>query len=537
MEPAAALRDPDDDSELAAQVLFNKFVNAVSAMVNAMENGSGGRPRGFHVCAARGGVVLVGDTITLASVFIGPSIPTKAIFQQMVNPGSRSLQDAPVDQQYFLGRLEWYAGGGQELSAKSPAKVHVHGQLLCSRPTARVNMCCSTQVFEKINKRIDVMLPGASSDKFIFETTPFKVVLGLVSGLGDDGDGDGSDGGAVVARDVDHAYDLLSEGYEAGEIRDHAQALAGIEGIKKFATRVYCSSARFHAIHKELLKGDGRITDCYDVASYDNVPFVHLLIKDIMNALDLENEQTCASLFLSGDTSVSKTGLLKAVVGKVIGQGVVEVNNLESISGSNAALLKREPDLVLLMDDMEFSITANGTNASIASIKGVLEQGNSQVMRGVGCRSGKNFEIRLSTRKLGTCNDSTVEQLLGVEDVSDQHVAAIAKRLRFINVHDYQLPNGERVNICTRMDEDAKRALRDMGKRVTEHQCWPLYFINNGPPHPNADHPWAFPRGDSGQPPPTSAPPPPPRRRHRCHRCLGHSTGESARRRRVRWSR
>ena len=134
MAPAVALRDPDDDSELAAQVLFDKFVNAVSAMVNAMESGGSGQPRGFHVSAARGGVVLVGDTITLASVFVGPSLPTKTIFEQMVRPGSRSLQDAPVDQRYFLGRLCWYAGGGQELSAKSPAKVHVHGQLLCSRP-------------------------------------------------------------------------------------------------------------------------------------------------------------------------------------------------------------------------------------------------------------------------------------------------------------------------------------------------------------------------------------------------------------------
>ena len=46
-------------------------------------------------------------------------------------------------------------------------------------PTARVNMCCSAQMFENINDRIDVMLPGASSDKFIFETTPFKAILGL----------------------------------------------------------------------------------------------------------------------------------------------------------------------------------------------------------------------------------------------------------------------------------------------------------------------------------------------------------------------
>ena len=77
---AVALRDDDSDSELAAQDLFNKFVNAASAMVNATESGGSGQPRGFHVSAARGGVVLVRDTITLASVFVGPSLPTKTIF-------------------------------------------------------------------------------------------------------------------------------------------------------------------------------------------------------------------------------------------------------------------------------------------------------------------------------------------------------------------------------------------------------------------------------------------------------------------------
>ena len=45
-------------------------------------------------------------------------------------------------------------------------------------PTAHVNMCSSTQVFGKINDRVDVMLPGASPDKFIFETAPFKAILG-----------------------------------------------------------------------------------------------------------------------------------------------------------------------------------------------------------------------------------------------------------------------------------------------------------------------------------------------------------------------
>ena len=134
-ESAVALCDDDSNSELAAQDLFSKFVNAASAMVNATESGGSGQPRGFHVSAARGGVVvLVRDTITLASVFVGPSLPTKTIFQQIVRPGSRSLMDAPVDQRYFLGRLCWYDGGGQELSAKSPAKVHVHTSLFYSRP-------------------------------------------------------------------------------------------------------------------------------------------------------------------------------------------------------------------------------------------------------------------------------------------------------------------------------------------------------------------------------------------------------------------
>ena len=155
MAPAVALRDPGDDSELAAhsaKVLFDKFADAVSMMVNAMESGGSGQPRGYHILAASGGVVLVGDTITLASIFIGPSLPTKTIFQQMVRPGSRSLQDAPVDQQYFLGRLCWYAGGGQELSAKSPAKVH--GQLLCSRPDgARQHVLFDSGVWE--NQRQD----------------------------------------------------------------------------------------------------------------------------------------------------------------------------------------------------------------------------------------------------------------------------------------------------------------------------------------------------------------------------------------------
>lgn len=135
MVPAVKLHDPgDDDAELVAKVLFTKFVDAVSAMVNSMDSGGSGLPRGFHVSAARGGVVLVRDTITLASVFVGPSLPTKTIFIQMVRPDSRSLRGAPADQRIFLKRLCWYPGAGQELCSKDPATVRVHTSLFYSRP-------------------------------------------------------------------------------------------------------------------------------------------------------------------------------------------------------------------------------------------------------------------------------------------------------------------------------------------------------------------------------------------------------------------
>ena len=263
--------------------------------------------------------------------------------------------------------------------------------IVCVRGPAHVNSRCSTQVPGKVDGMLSTVLSGAY--QFICTVGPFDRSLELR--VDDDGDGDGS-GVDLVARDAAHAYDLLSEGYRAGRIVDYSKALAGIEGIRKFKTPSYCNSGRFHGIEKELLEGDGRVTVCYDIASYKGGPFVHLLIKDIENALDVENEQTCASLFLSGDTSASKTGLMKAVVGSMFGKGVVEVNDLESISGCNEHLLSRDPDLVLLMDDTEFAITANGTKASTASIKGVLEQGDSQAKRGVGCRAGKNFKIRLS---------------------------------------------------------------------------------------------------------------------------------------------
>ena len=312
MRPAAALHSPDDDSELAAQVLFNKFADAVSRMVNAMDRGGSGQSRGFHISAARGGVVLVGDTITLASVFIGPSLPTKTIFNQMVRPGSRSLQDAPDDQQSSLKRLCWYDGGGQELSAKKPAKVHVHGQLLCSRPDGARQHVLSTQVFEKINARIDVMLPGASSDKFVFETIPFKAILGLGEdgdqselGPGDDGGDDGMNAdGTYTVRDKDHANRLMRDGCYGHEYINRRMVLAAVMWFKENNAAGY----NYGSISKMCKTAESKIATADKALTYrhkaletfESVPGVHHLVNLVTESIDLENEQKCFPVFIYG---------------------------------------------------------------------------------------------------------------------------------------------------------------------------------------------------------------------------------------------
>ena len=119
------------------------------------------------------------------------------------------------------------------------------------------------------------MLPG--DNPFIFGVGPFRTALGIRDD--DDGEGGGSDD--IVARDAAHADILLSEGYQAGRIVDWEKALAGIKGIRQYKPSSYNNSSRLHSTEASLLDGDGRDMECFDLDSYNGVPGVHLLIKDI----------------------------------------------------------------------------------------------------------------------------------------------------------------------------------------------------------------------------------------------------------------
>ena len=112
-----------DRRELAAQELVTKWATAVSEFVTAVDDGNG-RGRGFAVYAAKGGVCLVDDTIVLASVFIGPSLPPKPIFDVMMSPLGRSLPGAPDDEVDFLKLTVWPVDDAKHLYAGTPAKVY-----------------------------------------------------------------------------------------------------------------------------------------------------------------------------------------------------------------------------------------------------------------------------------------------------------------------------------------------------------------------------------------------------------------------------
>ena len=236
----------------------------------------------------------------------------------------------------------------------------------------------------------------------------------------------------------------------------------------------------------------------YGLDSFENVPGVHHLINDIQTSMDFDDQQNCATFFLGGRTNISKTALMKAAVGDMLGQGVLVVNNLEHIA-RHASILK--PVTPLLMDDMDFKVTVNGTLASLESVKGLLEQADSNVCKEVMCRSGKNSEIPYNIRKIGTSQWSSFEEMYNGSDFISQPIPeiqkeAIAKRCNFRHVHNYQLPSGEWVDLCPIMTPYERECYMKLGYRVGEYQRWPLHFVPGMPPHPNAHEPWAYPRDD-----------------------------------------
>ena len=147
-------------------------------------------------------------------------------------------------------------------------------------------MSCSTQVFEKINDRIDAMLPGASSDKFIFETTPFKAILGYEAelGPGDDEKGDGMNAdGTFNVRDKAHAHALMRDGRQGGQFIDPSKVIASVEYFKWNDPQNYNCGSMSSICHKAeaSISSDeqARSRKHFPLSTFEGVPGVHHLIK------------------------------------------------------------------------------------------------------------------------------------------------------------------------------------------------------------------------------------------------------------------
>ena len=200
-------------------------------------------------------------------------------------------------------------------------------------PATHINMRSSTQVFGKINDRIDVMLPGAPSDKFIFETIPFKVILGYQAELrpGDDGEGGGMNAdGTYTARDKVHAHSLMRDGRQGGRFIDPTKVLASVEWFKaNDAPNYNCGSmpSICHKAEASISSDDqARSRNHYPLSTFEGVPGVHHLVKGLTDSMDLCNDMPCASFVLQGGGGISKTEFMKAVVGRVFGEVIFVTN-------------------------------------------------------------------------------------------------------------------------------------------------------------------------------------------------------------------
>ena len=71
---------------------------------------------------------------------------------------------------------------------------------------------------------------------------------------------------------------------------------------------------------------------------------------------------------------------MKAVVGRVFGEGVYQVNALKAITQVEQHLLVRN-SVLFFFDDFTWHITANGGLMNIESVKGLLTQEDSSETR------------------------------------------------------------------------------------------------------------------------------------------------------------
>ena len=264
------------------------------------------------------------------------------------------------------------------------------------------------------------------------------------------------------------------------------------------------------AAESKIATADKALTSIHKaLETFESVPGVHHLVNAVTESIDLGNAQKCLPVFIYGQYGVSKTEFLKAVVGRVFGNGVYQVNALKAIAHVEHLLVRNS---VLLFDDFTWSVTANGTLMNVESVKGLLTQEDSSETRELLGRVGESARVRHDVIKMGSCNCASFEDWYG-EKVAPQHLGAILRRINFINLHEFELPSGEVVDLCPVMTDDAKAHYTASGYRVVEVggslQRWPMYQIDIGVDHPNLHKSWAFPTDDT-QPPPSPMPTRPP---------------------------
>ena len=184
----------------------------------------------------------------------------------------------------------------------------------------------------------------------------------------------------------------------------------------------------------------------------------------------------------------------------MFGNGVYQVNALKAIAHVEHLLVRNS---VLLFDDFTWSVTANGILMNLESVKGLLTQEDSSETRELLGRVGESPRVRHDAIKMGSCNCASFEAWYG-EKVEPQHLGAIMRRIKFLNLHELELPSGEVVDLCPVITDDEKEHYKASGYRVVEVdgslQRWPMYQIDIGVDHPNMHKSWAFPTNDTQSP-------------------------------------
>jgi len=373
-------------------------------------------------------------------------------------------------------------------------------------------------VSEKVDEKLKAMLSGAY--QFICTVGPFDLSLGVrVDDDDDRGDGLNADG-TYTARDKDHAHALMRDGNQGNKYIDAAKVIAAVEWFKEHDAPGYnCGSVRgmCHKAEATIARDDqARSRGHYSLESFEGTPGIHHLIKIVAESIDLEDPK-CKPVFIFGHWGVGKTEFMKAVVARVLGDGVFKVNGCPKINDYQHLLVR---NAVLFFDDFKWKTTANGTLLDIEDVKGLLTQKDSDETSEILCRAGESSKIRHDVIKCGTSNCPTFEGWYGGQ-VPLQHLGAVMRRIRWINLHSFKLPSGEVVDFCPVMTDDVKRLFVEGGGVLTEllgedggiipgsEQRWPIGPLDIGVPHPNAGKPWASSGGATQPPPPQTQLPPP----------------------------